>query len=122
MRTVLVRPGATAGPPDRGAGLPRPTIRNGNFDDGIDGWTCLGTPFRVVTLENRHYVSSYVPLGPGVQKGEDAQGALFQDFTLDNESTTLASASTAAGSSPRPTSRRATLPRCASTTATNTVS
>ena len=84
MRTVLVPRGATAGPPDRGAGLPRPTIRNGNFDDGIDGWTRLGTPFRVVTLENRHYVSSYVPLGPGEQNGEDAQGALYQDFTLDN--------------------------------------
>ena len=89
MRTVLVPPGATVGPPDRGAGLPRPTIRNGNFDDGINGWTRLGTPFRVVTLENRHYVSSYVPQGPGEQNGEDVQGALYQDFTLDNHSTTL---------------------------------
>ena len=89
MRTVLVPRGATVGPPDRGAGLPRPTIRNGNFDDGINGWKRLGTPFRVVTLENRNYVSSYVPLGPGEQNGEDAQGALYQDFTLDNHSTTL---------------------------------
>ena len=89
MRTVLVPRGGTVGPPDRGAGLPRPTIRNGNFDDGINGWTRLGTPFRVVTLENRHYASSYVPQGPGEQNGEDAQGALYQDFTLDNHSPTL---------------------------------
>ncbi len=89
MRTVLVPRGGTVGPPDRGAGLPRPTIRNGNFDDGINGWTRLGTPFRVVTLENRHYASSYVPQGPGGQNGEDAQGALYQDFTLDNQSATL---------------------------------
>jgi hypothetical protein len=89
MRTVLVPPGSTVVPPDRGAGRPRPTIRNGNFDDGINGWTRLGTAFRVVTLENRHYVSSYVPLGPGEQNGEDVQGALYQDFTLDNRATTL---------------------------------
>ena len=43
MRTVLVPRGGTVGPPDRGAGLPRPTIRNGTFDDGIDGWRRLGT-------------------------------------------------------------------------------
>ena len=65
------------------------TIRDGNFDDGINGWTRLGTPFRVVTLENRHYASSYVPQEPGEQNGEDAQGALYQDFTLDNHSPTL---------------------------------
>src|SRR5215207_1627861 len=89
MRSVLISPGSMAGRPDRGAGLPRPTIRNGNFDDGIDGWERLGTPFRVVTLESRHYVSSYVPQGPGEQNGEDAQGVLYQDFTLDNHATTL---------------------------------
>jgi hypothetical protein len=89
MRTVLVPVGSMVDRPDRGAGVPRPTIRNGNFDDGIDGWQWLGTPFRVVTLEDRHYVSSYVPLGPGKQNGEDVQGALYQDFTLDNNSATL---------------------------------
>ena len=89
MRTVLVPAGSMVDRPDRGAGVPHPTIRNGNFDDGIDGWQRLGTPFRVVTLENRHYVSSYVPLGPGEQNGEDVQGALYQDFTLDNQSATL---------------------------------
>ena len=89
MRTVLVPPGSMAGRPDRGAGLPRPTIRNGDFDDGINGWERLGPPFRVVTLENRHYVSSYVPLGPGELNGEAMKGALYQDFTLDNQVTTL---------------------------------
>jgi hypothetical protein len=89
MRTVLVPPAPSVEPPHRGAGLPRPTIRNGNFDDGINGWERLGTPFRVVTLENRHYVSSYVPQGPGEQNGDDVQGALYQDFTLDDRATTL---------------------------------
>ena len=89
MRTVLVPPGSMLRRPDRGAGVPRPTIRNGSFDDGIDGWERLGTPFRVVTLENRHYVSSYVPQGPGEQNGDDAKGALYQDFTLDDRATTL---------------------------------
>ena len=89
MRTVLVPPGSTVGPPNRGAGVPRPTIRNGTFDEGINGWERLGTPFRVVTLENRHYVSSYVPQGPGELNGEDVQGALYQDFTLDDRATTL---------------------------------
>ena len=89
MRTVLVPAGSMLRPPDRGAGVPRPTIRNGTFDDGIDGWERLGTPFRVVTLENRHYVSSYVPQGPGEQNGDDTKGALYQDFTLDDRATTL---------------------------------
>jgi hypothetical protein len=89
MRTVLVPPGSMLPRPDRGAGVPRPTIRNGTFDDGIDGWERLGTPFRVVTLENRHYVSSYVPQGPGEQNGDDTKGALYQEFTLDDRATTL---------------------------------
>lgn len=89
MRTVLVPPGSMVGRPVRGAGVPRPTIRNGNFDDGIEGWERLGTPFRVVTLENRHYVSSYVPLGPGEQSGDDVKGALYQDFALDDRTKTL---------------------------------
>jgi hypothetical protein len=89
MRTVLVPPGSMAGRPQRGAGVPGPTIRNGNFDDGIDGWERRGTPFRVVTLENRHYVSSYVPHGAGEQNGDDAQGALYQEFTLDDRATML---------------------------------
>lgn len=89
MRTVLVPPGSVVGRPVRGAGMPRPTIRNGTFDDGIDGWGRRGTPFRVVTLENRRYVSSYVPLGPGEANGEGAQGALYQDFDLDDQATTL---------------------------------
>ena len=89
MRTVLVPPGSVVGRPERGAGMPRPTIRNGTFDDGIDGWGRRGTPFRVVTLENRRYVSSYVPLGPGEPNGEGAQGALYQDFDLDDQATTL---------------------------------
>ena len=89
MRTVLVPAGSMLRPPDRGVGVPRPTIRNGTFDHGIDGWARLGTPFRVVTLENRHYVSSYVPQGPGEQNGDDTKGALYQDFTLDDRATTL---------------------------------
>ena len=89
MRTVLARPASTVARPDRGAGLPPPTIRNGNFDDGINGWERVGTPFRVVSLEGRHYVSSYVPQGPGEQNGDDVQGALYQDFTLDDRTTTL---------------------------------
>jgi hypothetical protein len=89
MRTVLVPPGSMVGRPDRGAGLPRATIRNANFDDGISGWERQGTPFRVVALENRHYVSSYVPQGPGDQNGDDVKGALYQDFTLDDHATTL---------------------------------
>jgi hypothetical protein len=89
IRTVLVPPGAAVDQPDRGAGLPPPTIRNGNFDDGINGWKQVGTPFRVVTLENRHYVSSYVPQGPGELNGDDVKGALSQDFTLDDRATAL---------------------------------
>jgi uncharacterized protein DUF4185 len=90
MRTVLVPPRSTAPPPpDQGAGVPPPTIRNGSFDDGIGGWIRLGTPFRVVTLEGRHYVSSYVPQGPGEQNGDDVRGALYQDFVLDDRATTL---------------------------------
>lgn len=89
MRTVLVPPRSTAGPPDHGAGVPPPTIRNGGFDDGTGGWTRLGTAFRVVTLEGRHYVSSYVPKGPGEQNGDDAKGALYQDFVLDDRASTL---------------------------------
>ena len=42
-----------------------------------------------MTLEGRHYVSSYVPQGPGEQNGDDVQGALYQDFTLNDRTTTL---------------------------------
>ena len=88
MRTVLV-PFGSVRPPERGVGLPPAEIRNGSFDDGLNGWDSVGTPFRVVTLEDPNYVSSYVPQGSRGQNGEEARGALFQDFRLHNGPTRL---------------------------------
>jgi Domain of unknown function (DUF4185)/CARDB len=89
MRTVLEPPRFRVRRPERGAGRPPPTVRNGSFDDGLNGWQQSGMPLRVVTLQNRHYVSSYVPQGPGEENGDDVQGTLYQDFTLDNRTTAL---------------------------------
>lgn len=84
MRTRLIRRPFNGAPPAYGRGVPRPQIVNGDFTRGLDGWTRLGDAFRVVPLENRSYVSTFVP-----PANDSLQGAIYQDFRLDDGSQTL---------------------------------
>ncbi|MDX6698473.1 MAG: hypothetical protein QOE65_1870 [Solirubrobacteraceae bacterium] len=86
MRTIVTLPGVRVRRPTYGAGLPAPHIVNGDFRDGLNGWTAIGDPFHPVPAKGRMYATSF-----GFENGGDRnQGALFQDFTLDDKVRTIA--------------------------------
>jgi hypothetical protein len=80
MRTVLTEPGATAVPPDRGAGLPPASLVNGDFANGTTGWQAAGDPFAVfIGDDGRPRLTTFVE-----PEGDAATGRLWQDFTVDS--------------------------------------
>lgn len=92
MRTVLVRPGASVSRPVHGEGLPRPTIVNGDFREGLAGWQVIpGTRFYVVDPPGRprKYVSTYNFDGADPAARDNAQGAIYQDFTPNKDTREL---------------------------------
>ena len=66
-------------PPQRGLDLPPARLQNPGFTDGINGWQSLGDPFGAFQgSDHRWRMTTFTP-----QKGDNAMGAIFQDFTVD---------------------------------------
>ena len=81
MRTIVAEPGVSASPPPpAGVGLPRATLVNGNFADGLTGWQTdpAGDLFVVQAAGAGWQLTTNVP-----SKGGTAEGAMWQDFTVD---------------------------------------
>ena len=82
MRTILAKADDSRPQPpaQRGQNLPPATLQNPNFDQGLQGWQSLGdgNTFGVFTQGGRNRVTTFT-----AQKGDNALGAIFQDFTVD---------------------------------------
>jgi len=95
MRTVLAVPGASATPPARGAGLAPAAIADADFS--VDpyapgsGWSFSGDPFArwFGTLPNGRGTAAWHVTTYGA-KGDATEGRLWQDFTVDAGTSTLA--------------------------------
>jgi hypothetical protein len=80
MRTVLAESGVVVNRPERGVGLPRASLANGDFTAGLSGWQASGDPFTVFTgTDGRPRLTTFVaPLGDG------AVGRMWQPLTVDS--------------------------------------
>jgi hypothetical protein len=86
VRTWLGAPGIAFAPPARGAGLPKASLTNGSFEDGLAGWHATGDAFATFAgSDGRSRVTSFTP-----EKGDAAIGTLYQDFTVDASTSELA--------------------------------
>jgi hypothetical protein len=75
MHTIVAQPGVSASPPPpAGVGLPLAALVNANFDAGLTGWQASGDPF---LASPGQLTTNAPPKGPG------AEGAMWQDFTVD---------------------------------------
>jgi hypothetical protein len=85
---VLVPPGTSYTPPVRGEGLPPTHLVNGDFATyNMSGWTTIGdgASFGVFTgSDGQPRMTTYT-----VAKGDAAVGAIFQDFTVDANTSEL---------------------------------
>jgi hypothetical protein len=78
IRTVLGPPGL-ASQPVKGVGLPWPTLTNGNFADGLTGWSASGHTFRTFSKDGLSWVTTFTE-----NEGDNAIGQLWQDFTVND--------------------------------------
>jgi hypothetical protein len=66
-------------PNDKGAGLPRATLQNGDFSAGLSGWRASGQGFGVaVGPDGKRHVTTFV-----APAGDAVVGQLSQEFTVD---------------------------------------
>jgi uncharacterized protein DUF4185 len=80
MRTWLAPPGEKRARPERGVGLPKATLVNGDFATGdLSGWQAQGDAF--VTFQSADGVWRMTTFTP--DKGDAATGTLSQSFTVD---------------------------------------
>jgi hypothetical protein len=78
MRTYLGPPGVTRARPVNGQGLPKASLVNPSFADGLNGWSAAGDTFVTFPIDGaRSAVSSYTAAQ------DAATGAIWQDFTVD---------------------------------------
>ncbi len=84
MRTVLGEPGTVAAPEPKGVGLPKAALVNGEFEDGLDGWTQSGSIRLYTAADGKKRVTT-----SGSITGDSATGTLSQDFTIDETTSQL---------------------------------
>jgi hypothetical protein len=86
IRSVVTRDGHAVSPPAYGAGWPRATLVNGDWASGdTRGWTQLGDDFAVfIGSDGKRRLTTYGA------KGDATVGQLYQDVSLDAQTTQLA--------------------------------
>jgi hypothetical protein len=86
MRTRIALADNPVTPAEKGVGLPKAKLVNGDFANGLEGWTATGTSFGVFThADGRRWVTTHVP------PAKDALvGTLSQEFIVDSTTSELA--------------------------------
>ncbi len=78
MRSVLAKPGVTLSAPIKGVGLPKATLVNGDFENGLNGWTVTGSVRSFVGSDGKKRATT-----SGSISGDAATGRMSQAFTVD---------------------------------------